>query len=85
MHERLREMARQLVVRKGEEGMEVLRRVAGEKNKPKSRDTILRYINGKTAPSDHVAYKIALACGCSDSQALALASQGPTDTAKESA
>lgn len=66
------------LIRNGEKGMTALKRASGGK----SEITIHRYINGKTSPSDHDAYKLALAVGVSDSEAVALAGDG-LDAARE--
>jgi hypothetical protein len=76
---RLVELMTQLIVREGSAGKARLSLAAGRGDR-----MIERYVKGLSVPSQSTSYKLARACGCSDSEALALASEASeSDPAKK--
>lgn len=67
MTERLRQKINQFLVKKGPIGKSELSVACG-----KSVRMVERYVEGKAKPSQHTGYKIALACGCNEREALEL-------------
>lgn len=79
MTQRLRDKLKLFVIKQGPKAKEALSQAAG-----KSPRMIDRYLNGEAEPSQHTSYKLALACECSEEEALAL-SGAPHVAAKEPA
>lgn len=67
MTNRLRDKLKLFVIKKGPSAKAELSLAAN-----KSPRMIDRYLNGTADPSQHTGYKLALACGCSDEEALVL-------------
>lgn len=64
------EMVRKVLVKEGPSGRSRLAEASG-----RSERMIERYSRGDCLPSRHVAYRLALACGFSDEDALKLAGE----------
>lgn len=79
MSGRLVELMQQMILKEGQVGKAKLSQAAARGER-----MIDRYIKGESAPSADVAYRLALACGCTDEEALKLAKlECPSDVAKE--
>lgn len=78
MSQRLIQLLNDVVLREGARGKARLSMAAGRGEK-----MIDRYRNGESVPPADVVHSLALACGCSDREALALAREGlPSNKAK---
>ena len=71
MSRRLMEKMNRMILVEGAKGKAKLALAAG-----KSERMIDRYRQGKSKPSSDVVVQLALACGCTEQEALALASEG---------
>lgn len=79
MSKELRDAVNQLLIVKGVEAYSVIGRAI--KRSPK---TVRRWMK-EGVPSPHYAYKLALACGCSEEDARAIAAECASERARESA
>lgn len=79
MNVRLLELVQELVV-KDEAGMAKLAVAVG-----KHQGTVQRWINSGRIPDRHDRYLVALACGCSEEEALELAKECSSERARETA
>lgn len=80
MSAQLVKLMKEVIIREGSTGRMKLALAAGRGEK-----MIERYLKGTSAPGSDVVYRIAKACGCSDKDALALASKASNERAKETA
>lgn len=79
MSRRLIEVMKEFLVKEGQIGKAKLALAVGRGDR-----MVDRYLKGQSIPSRNQAYRLALACGCNERDALALAGDGRGE-AKESA
>lgn len=77
---RLIQLMNDMVVREGSQG-----RMRMALAIDRGERMVRRYLNGESIPSQKTAYRLALACGCTDEEALAVARECSSGGDRESA